>query len=135
MKKINELVEKYPIFFEHLKEEGNDILPAYMFGIECGEGWYDLLDKLMSHLSFNIKHNRVPQINVTQIKEKFGGLCFYYDGGNDYARGMIRFAEAMSYGICEDCGSNHNVTKTKEGWITCLCEKCMEKYNESKGKI
>jgi hypothetical protein len=131
---VNTLIKKYPKLFEHLNNEGNEMRAARMFGIECGDGWYDLLDTLMRSICFNIEHNKMPEVHVAQIKEKFGGLCFYYDGGNERTRGMVSIAESMSYKICENCGSNHNVTQTK-GWIRCLCEKCMNEYNENKGKL
>ena len=38
----------------------------------------------------------VPQLVATQVKEKFGTLRFYYDGGDDEISGMVRMAEAMS---------------------------------------
>lgn len=69
-------------------------------------------------------------INISQIKEKFGGLCFYISGGDNYIDGLISMAEAMSYQTCEICGSTKNVGKT-EGWITVMCEDC---YNNHRNK-
>jgi len=68
---------------------------------------------------------KLPLLNVeiTQIKEKFGGLRFYYNGGDDVIHGMVSLAENLSYEICELCGSTKNIMQT-EGWITTLCEDC-----------
>ena len=66
-------------------------------------------------------------LHLTQVKEKYGGLSFYYNGGDDTIYGMVRFAEELSYHICENCGSTTNVSQT-EGWIKTLCDKCMIKY-------
>jgi hypothetical protein len=66
-----------------------------------------------------------PVINLTQVKEKFGGLRFYYDGGNDYIDGMVRLAEDLSYKTCEYCSSTENVGQTR-GWIVTLCKKCFD---------
>jgi hypothetical protein len=62
-------------------------------------------------------------LTVTQIKEKFGGLCFYYHGGDDTISGMVHLAESLSYKTCETCGSTKNIGHTK-GWIKTLCEEC-----------
>jgi hypothetical protein len=53
-----------------------------------------------------------------QVKEKFGGLRFYYNGGDEKIEGMVRLAEAMSKCTCEGCG---NPGKPNEmDWITTL---------------
>ena len=71
-------------------------------------------------------YESIPPVNVTQIKEKFGGLCFYYNGGDDVIHGMVWLAESMSYKICETCGTTENVHQTK-GWIYTICDKCENK--------
>lgn len=63
---------------------------------------------------------RVDYIHIDQIKEKFGGLRFYYSGGDDEIAGMVRMAESMSYRLCEVCGSPGR--PNKEGWIQTLCK-------------
>lgn len=81
----------------------------------------------------------IPQVEAVQVKEKYGGLRFYYDGGNETIHGMVWLAERMSRNICEYCGSNDRVKQTS-GWITSLCTKCFserkrkEKRNEIERK-
>ena len=59
-------------------------------------------------------------VYVAQIKEKFGGLRFYYDGGDDVVSGMVRMAEAWADNTCEVCG---NVGKMRRGgWVRTLCD-------------
>lgn len=63
---------------------------------------------------------KVTQVVAEQVKEKFGGLRFYYRGGDEYISGLARMAESMSYVTCEVCG---NAGKTNGGgWIRTLCE-------------
>ena len=69
-------------------------------------------------------------LEITQIKEKFGGLCFYYVGGDNEIRGMVRLAESMSYKICESCGTTHNVGRTK-GWFYTVCKPCYDKNSRA----
>jgi len=78
--------------------------------------------------------DKFSSVQITQIKEKFGGLRFYYNGGDDYIHGMCWIAESMSYKICETCGSTENVHQTKGGWITTICDKCEQKKNENNRK-
>jgi hypothetical protein len=66
--------------------------------------------------------DEVPQVVVTQVKEKFGTLRFYYYGGDDYVDGMVSMAEAVSACTCEKCGKPG--TQNDKGWISTLCDEC-----------
>lgn len=77
---------------------------------------HDVAPKGVPHLQFQI----------TQIKEKFGGLRFYYDGGDRDIFGMTRLAESLSYAICETCGSTKDVGRT-QGWYYTICKPCYDK--------
>lgn len=104
-------------------------------GIAVGEGWWPIIESLcanmQSHIDFvetqrdwAIKNNTevpasVPQIVVAQIKEKFGGLRFYHEGGDAEIRGMVRMAEAWADHSCETCGEPGKRGGT--GWLQTLC--------------
>ncbi len=62
----------------------------------------------------------IDQVVAIQVKEKFGTLRFYYNGGDDFINGLERMAESMSAVTCEECGSPG--TRTTGGWIRTLCE-------------
>ena len=69
-----------------------------------------------------------PQVVAVQVKEKFGTLRFYYNGGDDEVRGIERMAESMSAVMCEECGSPG---KTRSGgWIRTLCDEHAEGREE-----
>jgi hypothetical protein len=120
---------------EELKSKYPHIFNQKHFYFDCGDGWYDLINTLchgaQEHINWTVKamHNNnnkfCPQITAVQVKEKFGSLRFYYDGGDDYIRGMVSFAESMSAKTCENCGEKATV-KTN-GWIKNLCSPCAEK--------
>jgi len=95
------------------------------WGFECGDGWYSLIDTLCGLLQWDIDHNKHKQIEVVQVKEKYGTLRFYTDIQDDKQSGMITFAEYLSGTICEKCGSNLGVGQTKGSWIYTRCKKCM----------
>lgn len=62
----------------------------------------------------------VSQVTVTQVKEKFGTLRFYYSGGDSYIDGLVAMAESMSGATCEECGAPGRVRPG--GWLQCLCD-------------
>jgi hypothetical protein len=73
-------------------------------------------------------------LTVTQIKEKFGGLCFYYFGGDKVIEGMVDYAQSISYKTCEFCGTTNNVGATK-GWISIICKDCYDKNERAQNLV
>ena len=95
-----------------------------------GEGWqpviFALSSCIQSHLDWiNRNGVEVEQVKVTQIKEKFGGLRFYYDGGDDYVGGLVQMAEAWADRTCEVCGKPGTIRDLS--WVKTLCD---EHYEE-----
>ena len=90
----DKLYKKYPKIF------GQHKLPmtqtAMCWGLECGNGWYKLIDMLCSQLQWDIEHNKYPQMEATQVKEKFGTLRFYNSGVYEENR-KITFREKIYY--------------------------------------
>lgn len=64
----------------------------------------------------------VRQVVATQVKEKYGTLRFYYDGGDDTVDAMVQFAESFSGKICEICGDPAEVRgEGGGGWVATRC--------------
>jgi hypothetical protein len=62
----------------------------------------------------------IEQVVAVQVKEKFGTLRFYCDGGDQYTQGVLDMAEAMSAVTCERCGDSAEI---REGpWYRTLCD-------------
>lgn len=111
---MNNLRDKYP-----------DILAHCALGHP--PGWNLLVEQLLECITQYCANNNVTPISATQIKDKFGGLRFYYQGGDDMIDGMVWFAEHLSETICEDCGSTEGVVTTSPpGWVYTRCPKCMK---------
>jgi hypothetical protein len=108
-------------------------------GIAVGKGWWPIIESLCANIQSHINHRNsqrerllkenpyghtipdaVPQVVVAQIKEKFGGLRFYYQGGDEQIHGMIRMAEAWAAYACEECGAPGTIRHG--GWIKTLCD-------------
>jgi hypothetical protein len=85
-----------------------------------GPGWHDILGRLVRDLL-----TMGWSGEVSQVKEKFGGLRFYCESDGEpgiYKR--IDQAEDESFRTCEECGKDG---KPREGsWIKTLCDKCAE---------
>lgn len=64
----------------------------------------------------------VPQVVAEQVKEKFGGLRYYYSGGDATIDGMVQMAELLSNRTCEVCGDSA-VNKNTAGWGGTRCTK------------
>ena len=71
----------------------------------------------------------VEQVVASQIKEKFGTLRFYYQGGDDYIRGLEAMADSISAVMCEECGKPASCST--DGWIRTLCEEHAARSNYS----
>lgn len=128
----DKLYKKYPKIF--VQKDWDVMKTCMCWGIECGDGWYNLIDELCSSLQFHTDKNSYPQVETTQVKQKFGGLSFYTNCSDKYLNGYIDFAASMSNTICENCGSNEDVKQTS-GYITTLCSKCLSKHKTRLEKI
>jgi hypothetical protein len=64
---------------------------------------------------------------AVQVKEKYGTLRFYYDGGDRYIDGLANMAESMSAVTCEECGSPGKTLGG--GWIRTLCKIHAEEHH------
>lgn len=120
------LFEKYPKIFA-AKDLGIYKSPM-AWGITCGDGWYTLIDRLCSFLQWGTDKQGEPQVEASQVKEKFGGLRFYVYGASDKQYAAIDFAEYLSKSICEWCGGPGK--QEVQGWIVTLCESCKKSYDE-----
>jgi hypothetical protein len=110
-----QLYQKYPKIFP---------IKQWHFWFEHGDGWYDLVDELCGKIQDFIDTNGIQQVEVTQIKEKFGSLRFYYVGGDEAINQFIYDAELASEHICEKCGKPSKITPNQFGWLTNTCETC-----------
>ena len=132
------LAKKYPALFKKS--------PITYVGV--GPGWYNIIDTLCACIyskynqadrvvGYNQNKEVIDQTKlaeaialrdtaeqnlpaIIQVKEKFGTLRFYTNGGTDEDDHYIRFAESMTYVTCETCGApgeaRHN------GWVKVLCD-------------
>ena len=105
------LLQRFPKMFE--LEDGPKV-----WGFECGDGWFDLIYRLCKDLE-----KLDPNIQLTQVKEKFGGLRAYLSCiPNARILARICQAEEESMVTCEECGKPGRRGNIKESsWIITRC--------------
>jgi hypothetical protein len=127
--------EEYELFAKKMETTYPKMFAQPYGGFAVGAGWYPILETLcaniQSHIDWRVKQGKeIAQVEVDQIKEKFGGLRFYYSGGDDEISGMVRMAEAWADIACEECGAAGK--RRSGGWIRTLCDRHEEEYQERK---
>lgn len=137
MDKLSELVVTHPRLFR-----GNQPVVAS----DLPTGWFHIVDALCRDIEALLE-SEPDRLEVTQIKEKFGGLRFYYslEGAEDMfldiqmdrgiqtivghgdgpplmdqIRSLVDAASLRSTTTCQDCGAP-GVRAAWGGWIGTLC--------------
>ena len=125
------LIEKYPILY---KTSTSPVTESLMcFGFECNDGWFKIIDDLSTKIEkYNESVDEDLQCVALQVKEKYGTLRFYINGGTDEVYDLIDEAEDLSEKTCEYCGAGAEL-RTDMSWIQTLCDEHYEfvksKYN------
>lgn len=131
---IQGLTKKYYSLFTD--DQGNSTM-IWPF-IECGDGWYVLLDQLCKKLY------KCKGVIFFQVKEKFGGLRIYWSYDIEAETFLYKWAEFVSIRvlgkpafydkieqlvdkveeesrtICEVCGEPGKVVSSEFGWMKTL---------------
>jgi RNA polymerase-binding transcription factor DksA len=117
--------------------------------ISCSRGWYPLLVELDEQL-----RALLPNYVIHQVKEKFGGLRYYWDPGEEVrdpsdpggeaivggeaaiaererrielAHKLVASAERRAGATCELCGAAGQLHRTRAGKYKTLCADCAER--------
>lgn len=119
--RTKKLFKDFPTLYAGHKESlQHNLMP---FGFECQDGWEKIIRRLSEKLE--------PMgVKAMQVKEKFGGLRFYLDGGApEEAHKLIQKAQEESYETCEECGKPGALRGGS--WIQTLCDD----HSEGRQKI
>ncbi len=116
---------------QRLKNDFPQLYSEIVGGFSCGDGWEPIIRKLSERIvSLNLSHS----VEVVQVKEKFGGLRYYFDiiydieNDEDYPIGeadivdkLVKEAEAEADQTCEKCGKPGTLNKSGY-WLNTRCE-------------
>lgn len=141
--------EQYELFEKRMHEKHPEMFSHPYGGFAIGKGWWPIIEALCdqidaytswknstreSLLKQNPHNLSIPdpisRVVVHQIKEKFGGLRFYYEGGDKYISGMVMMAEIWAGRTCETCGVPGK--RRSGGWIRTLCDHHEAEYQQQK---
>jgi hypothetical protein len=112
-----QLQDKYPFLRATSIQEG-----LMAFGFECADGWLPILEKLFERFQELVdKEGSANRFRVTQVKEKYGTLRVYHNGGDAY-EAFVDKAEALSEVTCELCGQQGMIRD--DGWVMVRCDRC-----------
>jgi len=119
---IEELSESSPSDEDNKDtEEHADKVTLEKHGSGVGQGWHGLLAPIFTEINRYNKENKDTQIQIDDIKEKYGTLRFSVRSRcPDYIEGMISIAEKESGHICEWCGARGETVEINR-WLSTLC--------------
>lgn len=100
------LCSRYPRIF---KDRGAAYGESNMhFGFEMKDGWFAIIDGLCAAISgyeaTKVDDETYRPVIASQVKQKFGNLCFYYNGGDAHVRELVAKATNKAETTCEICG-------------------------------
>lgn len=95
--------------------------------LEVPPGWGDLVDQVLLQV-----YVLDPNIYISQIKEKFGGLRIYYVTESKKEKELekvVSEAEKKSYEVCQICGKPGRPAKFGS-WTMTVCDYHLEKISQ-----
>lgn len=107
---FNEFLSKKQLFDSNNRR----ILDRHFF--EIRDGWLEFVKYLIEELLWNGWDGQ-----ISQCKEKFGGLRFYIELGDEIIWKIIDRYEKESFNICEICGE-HGITMNMNNWLQVRCQ-------------
>jgi hypothetical protein len=114
------------MMWEDMEQRYQHLLSDRFRGWEVGLGWLSLLEEVLHELD-----QATSDVQVTQVKEKFGTLRVYVaDKKDDLVKTFLRSAEVRSATVCEICGDAGELIRS-DGWIRTRCKRHQETgYND-----
>lgn len=125
-----ELIKRYPFLHPWNRWVGKVVADYDYVTTELDampDGWRiafgeEICKEIMEEL---VSNNCLNTYRITQIKEKYGQLCWYALGGTERIhREIVPKYEKMSRRICIQCGQPATLVST--GWISPWCQTCAE---------
>ena len=110
-------VNETQLQIEELKKK---ILPGYWQSVDVDEGWYQIVldcDRELTQID--------PSYQIVQIKQKFGGLRYYFEsspllGTRKAMDDVVAKYEAVAAVTCEATGNPGVLMKSAGGWVKTL---------------
>ena len=127
------LIEKYP-WLKIKNYQNFDPYPEeydWTWLDDMPEGWrIAFSEQMCKEIQEELERiDYVDKYRIVQVKEKYGGLCWYTDPVP--AKSKLEYLkhkyENLSEDICIECGKP--ATLISKGWIEPYCDDCAKKFN------
>lgn len=124
-----DVMDRHPKIFRERNMSPQETCMCW--GLEVGEGWLPVIDQGCRAME-TVERLYGVSVIAQQVKQKFGGLRFYYlldsdlpdEKASKMVRRIVRAMENECSETCERCGEKPATTKGSKGWIVCLCDEC-----------
>jgi hypothetical protein len=121
--KIPELMQAHPRLFKNKDTRCQS---------DLGKGWYELVDTLCKQIDALMDDEEIAAFEIRQIKEKFGGLRFYFKASEKMRpriKELIDVAYQKSLICCDECGAYRLPNSSPT--LNLYCASCIgNKYQE-----
>jgi len=95
------------------------------FGIQCDDGWFNVINEFNSKVDNYLKKNFIKDFKIERIKENCGRLQITANSVDETIKKYIDEAEDTSLFVCEKCGGQGNPVYVR-GWAITVCESCLQ---------
>ena len=132
---MNKLIERFPFLIPRNRWTGKvpeDYDYSYTELDSMPDGWRKAFGEQMCEdiREELVRAEYLDQYRITQIKEKYGTLCWYDFGCTErMLRDIIPKYEHLSARTCIRCGNP--ATKVSTGWISPYCDTCAGKISHA----
>lgn len=103
----NELTEKlyaeFPYLYRGLAKPAEQ--SSMCWGFECGDGWFSLIHNLSLELTDYHERHPTLDLEVVQVKSKFGSFRYDVVGGDEITAKLIDDARERAKFVCELTGT------------------------------
>lgn len=100
----NQLYAEFPYLYRGRTRPTDE--SSMHWGFECGDGWFLLIRELSRDLMLYLENHPELDLEVTQVKSKFGTFRFHVRGGDDGVRRLVLQAQERAGIICELSGKS-----------------------------
>ena len=111
---FEKLKGQFPALYRNMRDECS---------ILCESGWYNLI----YDLSIKLERLRINELEVVQVKQKWGTLSVVTNISTDKVSQILEEIESKSNSICEKCGTADSHLYYKKLYRIVLCSICASK--------
>lgn len=116
--KTQKLLNRFPeIYIGYYLSEETSLMSR---GFQCKDGWFELIWRMSEEIETLANAQGIPIPEMSEIKQKMGGLRVRLFSNNKAIKTTIRDAEEMALTTCETCGESGKLHRMK-GLISVRC--------------